>query len=166
MTLPKTSFRTEVAPVPIHWSRGIVVRRKFELGSTNSYKQAKTQKTLHSGLSLQLESPHVNSFAPHIFSATTAERQFNQLAQEWRANTALLSDLSKKSMHPAYQRIIGMGQEVLPLLLKELERRPGHWFWALGAITGANPVKPENRGRMKRMAQDWLEWGRDHGYQW
>jgi hypothetical protein len=96
--------------------------------------------------------------------ANTVEHRFEQLAQQWKAETALLSDLSKKSMHPAYQRIIGMGQDALPLLLKELESHPSHWFWALRSITGANPVKPENRGRIKRMAQDWLAWGRDHGY--
>lgn len=43
------------------------------------------------------------------------------------------------AMHPAYQRIIGLGPEVAPLLLRELERQPDHWFWALKALTGADP---------------------------
>lgn len=76
----------------------------------------------------------------------------------------MLSALSQKVIHPAYQRIIGMGEQVVPLLLQELERQPNHWFWALKAITGASPIKPEHRGRISQMAQDWLEWGRDHGY--
>lgn len=92
------------------------------------------------------------------------ERQFNQLASQWKAETGMLSVLSQKVLHPAYQRIIGMGKKAIPLLLKELEREPNHWFWALRAITGANPVKPENRGRVKRMAADWRSWGRDRGF--
>jgi len=95
---------------------------------------------------------------------SSIERQFNELATQWESETGMLSVLSQKVLHPAYQRIIGMGEKAIPLLLKELEREPNHWFWALKAITGANPVKPENRGRVKRMAQDWLEWGRDRGY--
>lgn len=115
---------------------------------------------------LQVDMPRAAEFRQWAIPANTVEHRFEQLAQQWKAETALLSDLSKKSMHPAYQRIIGMGQDALPLLLKELESHPSHWFWALRSITGANPVKPENRGRIKRMAQDWLAWGRDHGYQW
>lgn len=164
MKLQQTSLSTETAPVPTHWSRGIVVRRTFEISSADKQSQAK--QISYGDLLVRLESRHATSFEPRILSATPTERRFNRLAQEWKADTALLSDLAKKSMHPAYQSIIGMGQEALPMLLKELDRHPSHWFWALRAITGANPVKAENRGRIKRMAQDWLEWGRDHGYQW
>jgi hypothetical protein len=46
--------------------------------------------------------------------------------------------------HPAYQRIIEMGQPVMPLIFRELEREPDHWFWALQSITGENPVKLES----------------------
>ncbi|MHC5730400.1 MAG: hypothetical protein ACYTXY_41090, partial [Nostoc sp.] len=73
---------------------------------------------------------------------------------------------SKISMHPAYQRIIGMGQPVVPLIMRELEREPDHWFWALNAITRVNPVKSEQRGRLQQMAQAWIEWGKANGYRW
>ena len=59
-----------------------------------------------------------------------------------------------------------MGQPVVPLPLRELERNPAHWFKALRTLTGANPVKPEQRGRMKQMAEAWLKWGREYGYKW
>ena len=67
---------------------------------------------------------------------------------------------SKISIHPVYQRIIGMGQPVVLLIMRELD----HWLWALTAITGANPVKAEQRGRLDQMAQAWIEWGRENGY--
>ena len=67
-------------------------------------------------------------------------------------------------MHPAYQQIIGMGEEALPLILEELSRRPGHWFWALKAITGEDPVPAEHAGEVPEMTRAWLEWGRQHDY--
>jgi hypothetical protein len=94
------------------------------------------------------------------------EAEFNRLAEEWRAETRMLSLVTQKSMHPAYQRIIGMGQPIVPLILRDLEQKPDHWFWALRAITGANPVKSDMVGRMKLMAQAWIEWGKENGYEW
>ncbi|MGB8689563.1 MAG: hypothetical protein WCD53_19790 [Microcoleus sp.] len=58
------------------------------------------------------------------------------------------------------------GRPVVPLILRDLEQKPDHWFWALRAITGDNPVKSEQRGRMKLMAQAWIQWGKENGYEW
>lgn len=69
-------------------------------------------------------------------------------------------------MHPAYQRIIGMGPAALPLILREMERRPDHWFWALQAITGTDPVTVGARGNMRGMAAAWVAWGKDNGLTW
>ncbi len=66
-------------------------------------------------------------------------------------------------MLPAYQAIIGMGRTALPFIFEELHQRGGHWFWALRAITGENPVPPEHRGNVEAMTQDWLRWARDRG---
>lgn len=94
------------------------------------------------------------------------EKEFMELVEEWHRETGMMSLISKIVMHPAYQRIIGMGQPVVPLILRELEREPDHWFWALRAITGANPVQPEQQGRLKQMAEAWIQWGKKHGYEW
>jgi hypothetical protein len=59
-----------------------------------------------------------------------------------------------------------MGPSAVPLILGELERRPSHWFEALRAITGADPVKPEDCGRLHQMTQAWLDWGKEQGYVW
>jgi len=111
-----------------------------------------------------LESP---SKAKNVLeSQVELETEFKKFAEEWRIETGMLSLVTQKSMHQAYQRIIGMGQPVIPLILRDLEQKPDHWFWALRAITGDNPVKPEQRGRMRQMAQAWIEWGKEHGYEW
>ena len=66
-------------------------------------------------------------------------------------------------LHPSYQRIIGMGTDALPLIFEELRKKPGHWFWALHAITGAEPVPDQDKGRVKKMAEHWINWGKEEG---
>jgi hypothetical protein len=43
-------------------------------------------------------------------------RVFSELAQRWRRETAAHSVLQKKVLHPAYQRIIGLGPAVVPCM--------------------------------------------------
>ncbi|MCX5831109.1 MAG: hypothetical protein NT140_04355 [Deltaproteobacteria bacterium] len=90
--------------------------------------------------------------------------KFYRLKSQWEAETTFLSSLSDIAMHPAYQQIIGMGPVVIPLILREMKKEPGHWFWALKSITGDDPVPPENRGKIKAMTEDWLIWGKEQGY--
>jgi hypothetical protein len=96
----------------------------------------------------------------------TAAERFQRLAAVWRAETAYLSSLTDMTAHPAYREIVGMGREVVPLLLQDLEKEPDHWFTALSEITGANPVPPEDAGNLDRMAAAWLRWGHENGCQW
>jgi hypothetical protein len=65
--------------------------------------------------------------------------------------------------HPAYQAIITLGPPVIPLLLQDLQREPAHWFEALKAITGEDPVAPADWGRIPAMTAAWLSWGRARG---
>ncbi|WP_445241674.1 hypothetical protein [Microcoleus vaginatus] len=52
-------------------------------------------------------------------SQVELEAEFKKFAEEWRVETGMLSLVTQKSMHPAYQRIIGMGQPVIPLILRD-----------------------------------------------
>jgi len=90
--------------------------------------------------------------------------RFDVLARQWKADTALLSSTTAMTAHPAYQAIIALGLPVVPYLLRDLEREPAHWFEALQAITGANPVPPELWGNIPAMRAAWLTWGRDQGW--
>jgi hypothetical protein len=92
------------------------------------------------------------------------ESKFKALAQQWESETRAMSSLTEIAMHPAYQKIIGMGKPAISLILRELERRLNHWFWALEAITGVDPVPPESVGKIREMATIWLRWGREQGY--
>ena len=94
------------------------------------------------------------------------EATFNHLVQQWKAETRFLSSTHQMVLHPAYQQIIGMGEAIVPLLLRELEQKSGRWFWALKSITREDPVPPEARGQTQTMTQAWLDWGQAKGYQW
>jgi len=97
-------------------------------------------------------------------SRSDLERTFRALADTWREETRFLSSVPDRIMHPAYQRIIGLGPAVVPLLLRDLERQPAHWFWALRAITGEDPAAREDAGAVQKTTDAWLEWGRKRGY--
>ncbi len=90
--------------------------------------------------------------------------KFYALASDWEEDVAGQSSTAQMSQHPAYQEIISMGTQILPLLLSELKKNPVYWLSALSVITGENPIKPEQRGRIKQMASAWIEWGRNQGY--
>lgn len=92
------------------------------------------------------------------------EIQLEQLAKQWENGVEGYSSTAQIFEHPAYQEIISMGIQVVPLLLKELKNNPIFWLLALKEITGVNPIKPEHRGKIKLMAEAWLEWGRTQGY--
>ncbi|MBM4054477.1 MAG: hypothetical protein FJ264_07370 [Planctomycetes bacterium] len=103
-------------------------------------------------------------FLPISTQQSNPETRFLTLKTQWEADTALLSSVTEIAMHPAYQQIIGMGHTAIRLILLEMKKRPGHWFWALKSITGEDPVLPEQRGRIKEMTRAWLLWGKEHNY--
>jgi hypothetical protein len=88
------------------------------------------------------------------------EGQFHRLADEWQRAVAHQSSHRLRYEHPAYQAIIRLGSPVVPLLLRDLATNRRHWFVALKAITGADPVPPESAGKIDEMANAWLRWGR------
>jgi hypothetical protein len=99
-------------------------------------------------------------------SAAQLEALFLDLVRRWKEERGPTSSTTQLAMCPSYQRIIGLGPAVVPLLLRELEREVDHWFWALKSITGDDPVPAESRGKVREMAECWLAWGRQEGYRW
>lgn len=57
-----------------------------------------------------------------------------------------------------------LGKDVIPLILSKMKEEPGHWFDALTSLTGANPIKNNQRGKIKEMTNAWVKWGKRHGY--
>ena len=93
---------------------------------------------------------------------------FNMLLKKWHRERGATSSIIKMAMCPSYQKIIGMGDRALPLILHQLVLEgdePDMWFWALRALTNADPVTEDIRGDIGKMAQAWVKWGRQK-YAW
>lgn len=102
-------------------------------------------------------------FAPKDFKAT----EFRMLAHQWKAETALKSNMAAKAIHPAYQAIIAMGETAIPYILEDMQRAPiADWFWALKFI--ARHLSPPNTdaiaGQVREMAKVWIKWGKERGF--
>lgn len=107
------------------------------------------------------------SHSPLTQKPDTIEQLVETLLKRWRAETAHVSSSSQITRHPDYQSLIALGREALPFLLRELERsHDGHLSRALAEITGAHPVPPEDRGKIKKVAEAWLTWARESGLRW
>ena len=90
------------------------------------------------------------------------EREFRQLAGRWWQETRILSSIQAKIFNQHYQRIIGMGRRVLPLIFSDLRDRGGQWYWALECITGENPAAAART--LPEAKRIWLEYARKHNY--
>jgi len=94
------------------------------------------------------------------------KNKFFAYYNEWLKDKGLSSSLTEKWMHPSYQKIIGLGKQVLPYIFKDLQRKPSIiWFWALSSITGENPFSNHsNQVSVKEATKIWLKWAEKEGY--
>ena len=99
----------------------------------------------------------------HAWINAELAQKFHRLVEQWRQETMHLSSYTDKLTHIAYYQIIGMGPAAVPLILRELQQRGGHWFLALTAITCEDPIRAEDAGNVQKMRQAWLEWGKRRG---
>ncbi|MFV2013835.1 MAG: hypothetical protein ACC656_00260 [Candidatus Heimdallarchaeota archaeon] len=94
-------------------------------------------------------------------------REFFQYRTDWLEETKFDSI---KIPNQALEKIIAMGEDVLPLILFDLAqstnvKQPIRWFYALSQITRKMPVRDEDLGDIMYMAMDWLEWASQNGFQ-
>jgi hypothetical protein len=92
------------------------------------------------------------------------KQKFSILSQQWLDETGFISSTAEAVIHPAYQQIIGMGQDVVSLLLHDLNKPRARWFWALKSITGVDPVTEDQAGNTQEMINAWLSWGVTNGF--
>ncbi len=118
------------------------------------------------------ESPNVYAVAEHFAEVIAArnrlkepnlEQLFDENVQLWKRETGHASSVAKAISHASYLRVIGLSKysrdhQLEKLLLTEMKTEPDHWFAALTAITGENPVKPEDD--FDTAVQRWLDWGK------
>jgi hypothetical protein len=93
---------------------------------------------------------------PKEIEDRSTEEVFREQAQIWKDESRHCSSVKKAVAHRSYLRIIGLGRPAIPLLIRELEERPDHWFVALESITGEDPV-PET-ATFDQAVKAWIEW--------
>jgi hypothetical protein len=122
-----------------------------------------------SAQSFQLEQQLCKLHTYYSFPASSnrdrRRSRFRLFARQWREDTQWQSSTTSIAMHPAYQAIIGMGADALPMILSDLRNNSGHWYWALKAISNEDPVPPANRGNIPKMRAAWLRWAEQKGIQ-
>lgn len=96
-------------------------------------------------------------------AAPPMREKFKRLAAAWCAETQFSSSISEMFLNKNYQAIIGQGIAIVPFILEDLKKGPDHWYWALGAITGANPAENAPPGDIAAISEAWLEWGKRKG---
>ena len=84
------------------------------------------------------------TFRRPIPRQTSRQRGSDALRQNGRSNRVIFPTTQMAMLKP-YQRIIGLGLPVVPLILEELNREPNQWFWALEAITEQKPRSARGR---------------------
>lgn len=94
----------------------------------------------------------------------TLEAEFRALADRWKAETGLFSSSLDKVAHPSYREIIDMGKAVIQYILEDYRDTGTYWNQALREIAGESPVTPNMAGRLGRIRDAWLAWGKDRKY--
>ncbi|WP_204103153.1 MULTISPECIES: hypothetical protein [Spirulina sp. CCY15215] len=97
-----------------------------------------------------------------ILNQEALQERFDQLKSQWKQDTEMLSSISRIIKHPAYQKIILIGERAIPLILSDLQKESDHWFYALTKLTKTDPVKPEDD--FNQAVEVWLNWGKQQGY--
>lgn len=94
----------------------------------------------------------------------TIHSRFYRLKRRWERDTLYVSSGTQIINHPAYQAIIALGPDVIPLILKDLESGFNHWGYALEQITHVQPVPCEADYDAEKVRAAWLAWGRELGF--
>ena len=95
------------------------------------------------------------------------EERFREQAEKWDKETAHISSPVQRFSHPSYMAILGMAQDdrdkVIDLLLRDMRDNSREWFWALSYLTHENPVTRKESGRLNKMIDAWVRWGKERG---
>jgi hypothetical protein len=99
---------------------------------------------------------------PVKVAADPLEWEFKKLVKQWKEDTFFLSSLTKQFNHPAYLRIMAMGKEGLPFVLREIQNSQDNWFYALKFMAGEDAAAGIKNFEEAKAA--WVGWGYKNNY--
>ncbi len=96
---------------------------------------------------------------------TSLRAFFEDRAERWLRETQLHSSINSITRHPCFTQIKLMGPQVIVFVLERMSQGEVrvHWFPLLKDLSGEDPVEPHSRGRVREMADAWIDWGRAKG---
>ena len=166
--MPTKDFTNRKSP-PYQWGRWRAGHVHYDWSSASrrfseSPQHAKRYATArHIVKTIANRSRSRTGETPQFQKAERLRPEFNALVEQWRRETGFLSSSDEKVLNSAYQSIIAMGIDAVPLVLEELAARRGHWSWALHFMTkGVDPI-PE-AANVDAARDAWLKWGRQKRY--
>ncbi len=104
----------------------------------------------------------VGDRAPSASPDPSLRIRFDELVSIWLDETLASSSTVEICTHWAYQRIIGLGPDVVPLILQAVAQGQRHWSWALAALTGENPAAGTES--QQGAADAWVRWAVERHY--
>ena len=99
-----------------------------------------------------------------LFICNLYLNEFNRLKNNWKIETAFISDYNKIINNPSYLSIIRLGKNIIPLILKELRDNDGLWFYALEQLTNKKVALDTINPTYQELKQAWLDWGVKNNY--
>lgn len=132
----------------------ILERRSAAIGPDSYYVSKNGMEALYYFIGRSVT--HRLAFEHHVYEL------FTRYKSKWEEDTKFSSSVTDIVEHPSYLKIIRLGKKVLPYIIEDLFATNNHWFYALEAITGENPIPPQHAGDIVQMKGDWLNWAVDN----
>ena len=96
---------------------------------------------------------------PTTERAANLEQRFAGLAERWWLEAGGRSISTQMMDSDAFREIVALGEQVVPLILREMEHSHMHWHLALREITGEHPESAVQPGKVDQIRAAWLGWG-------
>lgn len=110
---------------------------------------------------LQLETRSARSSLPSQgITSSRLRNRFDELVLRWKMDTEVMSSSSQVLSNESFRRIVGLGNQVLPFILAELQRSGDpEWIEALSEIAGFHFWSRDSSEN--DLIDKWLHWGRE-----
>ncbi|MEZ4858536.1 MAG: hypothetical protein R2781_06970 [Flavobacteriaceae bacterium] len=94
-----------------------------------------------------------------LFKEVYLKDKFENLYSTWERNTKYKSSIAAIIEDDNFQEIINMGEDAIPLIIDEIERKPSVLVWALNIITGKS-LTSVGRSTVEDICKRWVKYYR------
>lgn len=87
---------------------------------------------------------HLNLAQTSDYSGLIVRYKFNDHLKKWQDKTQFVSSPNQIVQDIDFREIVSLGELAVPLIMEEIENRPGYLVWALNIIFGTKISKNPN----------------------